>query len=76
MGSTDFGRPELARGDIRADYPAEATFAAREFTREGSTHCQERTILARRVTRTRLPVHRRKGREIFLDGLGVENADR
>jgi hypothetical protein len=33
-------------------------------------------IAARRVTRSRLPVHRQKVREIFLDGLGVENADR
>src|ERR687898_421065 len=41
-------------GDIRADYPAEAgTFAAREFTREGSSHCQEWTIVVRPVPLTR-----------------------
>jgi hypothetical protein len=54
-------------GDIRADYPAEAgMFAAREFTREDATHCQERTIAVRRITGSGLSVRRQKGREILL----------
>src|SRR5687767_8268843 len=64
---TGLGRTGRDGGDIRANYPAEAgTFAGREFTRENASHCQERTIVVRRITGSGLSVRRLKGREILL----------
>jgi hypothetical protein len=52
-------------GDIRQTTLLKL-FAGREFTRESSSHCQERTIVVRRITGSGLAVRRQEGGEILL----------